>query len=62
MIELQTEVCLAVVESFLEKKEEERNEKHNTLVKEAMGILKGKQAQFSEKDHLLFKRAMEAGL
>lgn len=62
MIELQTEVCLAVVESFLDKKEEERNEKHRILLREAMEILKEKQDQFSEKDRLLFKRAQEAGL
>lgn len=62
MIELQTEVCLAVVESYLDKSPEQRNEKHTTLLKEAMAILEEKQGQFSPKDQALFQKAKEAGL
>lgn len=62
MIELQTEVCLAVIDSFLDKKIEERTEKHSILVKEAILILEGKMEQLSEKDNLLLQRAIDEGL
>lgn len=62
MIELQTEVSLSVVESYLEKSPEQRTEKHSILVQEAMKILAEKQAQFSPKDQALFQQAKDAGL
>lgn len=58
MIELQTEVCLATVQLFLEKKPEERNEKLTILCKESMNILETKQDQFSTADKKLYQRAL----
>ncbi len=56
MIELQTEVCLAVLDSYLEKSPQDRSEKHQKLAQEALDILKSKQNQFSPKDKALYER------
>lgn len=56
MVELQTEVSLAVIDSYLSKNPEERTEKHRKLADEAMKILSEKQNQFSERDKVLYQR------
>lgn len=59
MVELQTEVSLAVIDSFLSKTPEERSEKHLKLAKEAMNILSEKKEQFSKADHVLYQKFID---
>lgn len=59
MVDLETEVCLSVVQGYLEKTEAQRSEKHTKLAMEAVKILEHKQEQFNEKDKELYQRALE---
>lgn len=58
MVELETEVCLAAIQLYLEKPEEKRTKKHKKLVMESMQILAKKQNQFTARDEALYKKAL----
>lgn len=62
MVELVTEVSLAVIESFLEKQPEKRTEKHKNLALEAIQVLSLKQSQFTESDKILYHNFLELKL
>lgn len=62
MVELITEVSLAVLDSFLEKPPEKRTEKHRKLALEAVQVLSLKQSQFTETDKILYQRFLDLGL
>lgn len=59
MVELETEVCLAVLDSYLGKTPAQRTAKHQKLAQEAVEKLAFKQAQFSEKDWTLYERFLK---
>lgn len=58
MIELETEVCLATIQLYLEKPPEKRTEKHKTLALESMKILGTKLEQFNQRDKALYEQAL----
>lgn len=58
MVELETEVCLATIQLYLEKSPEKRTEKHKKLALESMKILAGKAEQFNESDQALYEKAL----
>ncbi len=62
MVELETEVCLATIQLYLEKPVQQRSEKLKALAKESMKILATKQAQFRPQDKALYERFLEEKL
>lgn len=56
MVELSTEVSLAVLDLYLSKPPEKRTEKHKKLAQEAVVLLSSKQAQFTSADAALVQR------
>lgn len=59
MVELETEVCLATIQLYLEKTPEQRTEKHKLLALESMKILSTKTSQFNEHDKALYQQALD---
>lgn len=56
MVELSTEVSLAVLDLYLNKPPNQRTEKHRKLAQEAAEVLSTKQAQFTSADADLVQR------
>lgn len=58
MVELVTEVCVATIQLYLEKSEEERTEKLIKLAKESVKILAEKQDQLTERDKEIYQQGL----
>lgn len=56
MVELSTEVSLAVLDLYLNKPPNQRTEKHKKLALEAAAVLSSKQEQFTPADADLVER------